>query len=538
MNRVVDYYRSTLNSIKNLLGGLSGYDSGKADRLTKLFQNINENSIDSGQLQNLEANAKDLWRNNPHARKIVRQIQTKTVGTGMRPIPQALNADKTAFVSFRKRAKEVWSQFICQSDSRGKPGKGGQHFNDQSKAALAAVVRSGNVLHRIRNLNRAEQRRRGAILPVTVQLIDADRLDGTISQYEENEVFRGIELNSGLVSAYHLLDKHPSEKFVKTESTRIPSSEIGHVFVGDDIDQYFGVSWFAPILGSSRDVSDYTYNELKAAVLSSCVVMGVKGFGGRVPGARSASGTTEDSLGNALKTYKPGQIMQLPKDGSIEGFDPKRPNTNATEFINQLLMLMSTGVPGVKGTTLTGDYRGSSFSSEKSADNEIWPEVEAIQQWWSCSYNQPIYEEVITAAVRDGLFADVISDGEFAARKHELLQCKWQGPVAKSINPKDDQAAARLGLKNLTSSVQVEAGKQGRDALENLQDLEDFVEQVMSLNIEDSHKQILIANAMGQDVQVVSSSSDDDEEDAPNSAGSAEAEAIEDNRSLALTERF
>src|SRR6185436_17716977 len=98
-------------------------------------------------------------------------------------------------------------------------------------------------------------------------------------------------------------------------------------------------------------------------------------------------------------------------------------------------------------------------SSERSADNDAWPELEEIQDWFACGFYQPIYEEVITAAVTAGLFDDVkgFSTADFAERKRDYLNTHWQGPVPRSINPKDDADAARQRVRNATSSPQIEA---------------------------------------------------------------------------------
>lgn len=494
--------RASLQAIEALLGGASGYDAARINRLNALRLNLNENAIDSGQLERLRADAKDLWRNNPHARKVVRQIQTKAIGTGIRPIPQAKGRDGKPHFAFRRRAKEVWSRFVTESDYRGKPGLGGDHFVDQNKSAMAAVIRQGNCLFRIRSISEAERSDRGLMLPLTMQLVDADRLDETVGEFGGNRVFRGIELTSSQrVAAYHVLPFHPSDPLgtgVRSESTRIPSGQMGHLFVSEDIDQCLGVTWFAPALSGTRDVGDYTYTELKAAAMGACIVAGIRrpqGMGAF--GLQSETEDLTDSDGNRITRLQPGMFFDLGSDGAIEGFNPQRPSTNAEGFVQHLLRILSTAFPGIKGATLTGDYRGSSFSSERSADNEIWPEIEGVQQWWSCSLLQPVYEQVIVSAVLMGLFDDILRPGEFESTPQAFLASAWQGPVCRSINPKDDQEASQLALQNRTSSVFVEAGKHGRDALEVLQDTEEYLQHVDSLAISDEMKLAIAMQAIG-----------------------------------------
>lgn len=520
--------RASLDNIHKLLGGPGGYDAARLSRLNSFKPTLNENAIDSGALDRLEGQARDLWRNNPHARKIVRQIQVKALGKGMRPISQALKGDGKPDFAFRKRANLIWQRFCGQSDSRGLPGKGGQHFGDQAKTALASVIRSGNVLYRMRTLSAAEQKKRGLALPLVLQLIDAGRLDHSLDTFGSDggrRIFRGVELNTdGTVAAYHVLPAHPSDPMgdYTDDSTRIPASEMGHVFAADDIDQVVGVSWFAPALTPMRDTGDYTYAELKAAAMSACVVMGIKmPTGAGSPGLAAPTGASlTDNDGNPITRMQPGMVFNLGADGKLEGFNPQRPNTNAAEFIAHLLRSIAAGFPGIKGSSVTGDYRGSSFASERAADNELWPEVEGLQAWWGCSFCQPIYEQVVTTAVLLGEFDDVLSAPDFLARKASYLAAEWQGPVQKSINPVDDEKASESALRNCTSSVQIEGAKKGRNALDILQDVEEYAEQVDGLAIDDEFKRLLKLQSIGAAPQAGGTPPED-----PNAGGKEDTSA-------------
>ena len=266
--------RATLDQINAFCGTNGGYDAGKINRLTPSRPNLHENAISRGQIDLLSAHARDLYRNNPHARKIVRQIETKTIGKGLRPQSTATNEDGTAHVKFRRRALQVWNRWTAQSDIRGLPGRGGQNFTDQCKAALRSAARTGNLLYQTKPVSFAEARDRGLFLPLVLQLIDGDRLDEAMMSSGENRVYRGVEVDqAGRAVAYHVLPHHPSDpQAVSTDrlSTRLTVRECGHLFVAEDVDQLIGASWFAAALNPLRDVGDYTYNELKAAAMSAC----------------------------------------------------------------------------------------------------------------------------------------------------------------------------------------------------------------------------------------------------------------------------
>ncbi len=69
-----------------------------------------------------------------------------------------------------------------------------------------------------------------------------------------------------------------------------------------------------------------------------------------------------------------------------------------------------------------------------SADNDVWPEAEAMQSMLYSSFVQPVYEEFLDAAVVAGLFADVpgFTELDFKTRRRELSQAQWSGPVPRS----------------------------------------------------------------------------------------------------------
>jgi lambda family phage portal protein len=478
--------RATMQQIQEMAGSQGGYDAGKLNRFTKLLpsKNVSENEISTGQLDRLRAASWNLYRNNPHARKIVRQLEAKVIGTGMRPHSQATHADGKVHVEFRDRAHQVWEKLARQLDYRGKPGRGGQHFTNLTKSALRTVILSGDVLYRGRFLTVAKQEERRLALPFLVQLISPDLLDESLTENRANanQIFRGIEFDGDEQRvAYWFEDDGPP--------TRIPAVAIGHLFVSDDINQARGVPWFAPALLQIRDTGDYQYNELKAAAMGACVVLGYKRPRGVARlGVNSKTGDTTDDDDNKVTSMQPGMILDLGDDGKIDGFNPQRPNTNAEAFIQHLLRVTATAFPGVKGSSLTGDYRRSSFSSERSADNEMWPEIEGVQQWFSSSLLQPIYELVIAAAVVEGLFDDVkgFSPSEFLQRKEEYLAAEWQGPVSRSINPTDDSEASDRMVRNLQSTPQIEAAKRGLTMDTILKQVKEIIDQARANDIPDA----------------------------------------------------
>ncbi len=475
--------RATMSQIEAFSASPGGYDAGKLNRLTKAWanQNYNENAIPREQVQSLRQRSWDLFRNNCHARKIVRNLTSKVIGRGMTPQSQAVNEDGTANVEFRQRARKIWADITDEIDYFGRPGKGGQHLSELAKSALRGVILGGETLYRVLPIITGKARKLGLTLPLQLQLISADRLDahGQTVATSGNEIWFGIELNTdGTRAAYYILDRHPSEPLgAMARPARVPADEIGHVYVADDIGQLRGVPWFAAALMQMRDTGDYQFNELKASAVAACVALGVRRptgstqFGLQQP----QNSAVTDADGNPLTAVQPGMIIDLGTNGELTAFNPARPTTNAEAWIQHMVRTTATGLPGCKSSTLTGDYRNSSFSSERSADNDTWPEIQEIQDWFSQAFYQPIYEAVIDAAVLNGLFEGIITPEQYTAGKKNYVEATWQGPVALSINPNDDAEASAKRIAGMQSSPQNECSKVGLDWQQNLQQVEEYL---------------------------------------------------------------
>lgn len=491
--------RATMSQIEAISGSpMVGYEGGKINSQTRgrTGARSNENAISRQQISRLRWQAWNLYRNNPHARKIVRTLVAKVIGRGPQPQSQAVNVDGSPNVEFRTKAQELWASVQCELDYRGCPGYGGQTMTGLLRVALRSAILSGEVLWRWRPVTTREQKKCCLHVPLKLQLVDPERLTeqnflATAPIPEGNYIFHGIELNAdGQRIAYWILNQHPSDPYPSTASmtaSRFPADEIGHLFVDDDIDQLRGVTWFAPAILQMRDTGDYQYNELKASAIASCVAMGIKRPGSQPFGAANPQGWEPvDSDGNKITALQPGLVVDLGTDGELVSFNPTRPATNTEAFIQHMTRSTACALPGVKSSTLTGDYRNSSFSSERAADNDTWPEILDIQEWFYSGMVQPIYERVITAGVESGYFDGVITSSEFSARKQELLACVWQGPALASINPVDDATAALERVANGSSSPQIEAASRGVNWRDILKQHHEFREVAKAEGIADA----------------------------------------------------
>lgn len=496
-----------MQQIAAFSNGQGGYSAGKQNRLTANWSRttLTENQITRGQLDQLRATSWDLWRNNPYVRKIVRTLETKVIGRGLHPQPLVKTIDGQPHTAFRKRARELWWAFAKSCDVRGLPGRGGLDLVEMQKLALRSTILSGNVLTRLVMYPKAKN---GNPVPMALHAIDAQRLsrdtkgDGFA---EGNQFYRGVELDEhGARVAYHIETRIIDELQTQTNKvTRVGASEIVHLYAQDDVDQVLGVPWFAPAIFQLKDTGDLQYNVMKSAAVMSCFTVGYRLGTGQTKlglnGTQNDASQLVDDDGNRISRVQPGMLINLGQGGDLQAVNPSQPATNLESFIQHLLRGTGAALPGVKASTVTGDYRNASYSSERSADNDCWPEMESVQDWFAAAWCQPVYEQVVRQGMLSGWFVGVVSAEEFEARERDYLDTAWQGPVPRSINPTDDQSAAKLRIANGNSSPQIECGAMGRDPSDVIRDLSEWVAMCQAAGLPDWY----IATSLGQTKQPV-----------------------------------
>lgn len=508
--------RANLKQVNKLLGTPRGpYAAANLNRLNALRSVVQkENEVSGSRLDFLRAQSWDLYRDNPSCRKIVRSLEAKVIGKGMHPESIATNVDGTPNTQFRERSMQLWEELQSGFDSRGLPGKGGLTMGCQQRLALRTAILSGDTLYRLKPITQAEQDKRNLPIPLVLQLVDSCRL---AEEYEipsaeiaaGNFIFRGIEFNSNNERVAYWVKNHSviDAAMTPATATRIPVEKMGHLFVEEDIDQSRGVPWFSSAILRARRTEDLEYNVLTASAMASCMVAayskpaGSPKFGlnqSSESNSTSADGTDlTDSDGNTINKIQPGMVINKGKDGSFELLSPNQPNMNPEAFVQHLQRGTASAVPGTKASTVTGDYRNSSFSSERSADNDTWPEIQIVQEWFASHYCQPIWETVLRTAIMEGYFDGIVSAEEFQASPGRFCAANWQGPVALSINQKDDAGAASARIAGGLSSLQMECAKVNV----NWRDVLNDVAELYAVAAEKGIPTEVINNIMGVDAQ-------------------------------------
>jgi hypothetical protein len=118
-----------------------------------------------------------------------------------------------------------------------------------------------------------------------------------------------------------------------------------------------------------------------------------------------------------------------------------------------------------------------------------------LQDWIATVFCQPIYNDLLR------LYPDLFSRYAGDIDPDSFTTATWNGPVARSINPRDDEEASKLAIQNGTSSPQKEAANRGYNWLENVEELAAFcgtvLEKLKAAGVEEEIAQGYVATILG-----------------------------------------
>lgn len=371
-------------------------------------------------LATLRYHARDLIRNNPWARNGQRVIGRNTVGWGLLPKPA------TTSPGLRKAAIDLFQQWgsTTECDSEGR-----STFFGLQRQIIETVAESGEVLIRRRRRLREDK----LAIPLQLQVLEPDFIDtgkDGIKGPSGGTIVQGIEYNLiGKRVAYWLFGAHPGAgTSLSAESKRIPADDVAHVFKVERPGQVRGISWFAPVIVTIKDLDEYedaTLMRQKIAACFAAFVTDVNGEGTRI--GELEEGDTDDKL----EALEPGLVKYLGPGQDIAFNNPPLVNDHSS-FTAVNLRKISAGI-GVTYEDLTNDYSQVNFSSARMARLAHWGNV---HDWrWNMLVPQfcdPVWAWAMESAVDDGSLGDAPG-------------ATWTPPPMPMLEPdKEGLAYARL----------------------------------------------------------------------------------------------
>ena len=392
----------------------------------------NLNTIIASGGAHLLRRSRDLCRNNGYAVASRAAFVAAVAGCGIKPSWLVESAD------LKKAGQAAWRRWTDESDADGLTD-----FYGQQAMAAGEMFEAGECFIRIRPRQPSD----GFYVPLQLQLLPAEMLPWEkTEQLPGGRTIRcGIEFNGiGQRLAYWFYRKHPGDA---TDSrvdgelyTRVPASEVLHLYMPSQPGLIRGVPWLAPAMIRLRMLDDYDDAELErkrtAAMFAAFVT--------EVPPADGMPAEGETVDGAPLLGFEPGMIQKLMPGEDVKFAEPADVGQQYDAFQIRNLLAVSSGV-GVPYATVTGDLRQVNYSSIRAGMVDFRRRVEQLQHavmvYQLC---RPIWARWLETAVLAGR----LSVPRYASDRGKWHGVKWITPAWPWVDPLKDRQAEALAVAN------------------------------------------------------------------------------------------
>jgi lambda family phage portal protein len=427
-------------------------------------------------LDTLRARSRDLCNNNDYAKRFLGMVAANVVGgTGVVMQARIYDAPQRPDKMANAAVESAWDRWGARGSCEvsGRIG-----WRDLQELVIKACARDGEALVRIIRGSSA-----GNPFGFALQILDADRIDTQLiraPQGGQNEIKMGVEIDAfGRAVAYWLRPYHPGEMFLVdgarvASHTRVPASEVIHVFDPERPEQLRGMPWMHAAMTRLNNLGGYE----EAAVIAARVGASKMGFFETPDGV--APDPDEDEEGVPFQEVEPGQFGVLPAGTKFNAFNPDYPHQMYEQFVKACLRGVSSGL-GVAYHALANDLTSVSFSSIRSGTLEERDQWMSIQAWFVEAFLEPVYREWLAAALAFGQ-VKLENGAALSASKIEKFSAHaWQPRRWQWVDPLKDMETRVLAIEQgLTSrqAVCAELGTDFEDVLVQLKQEQEMAEKL------------------------------------------------------------
>jgi len=432
-------------------GGYKG--ASKSRRQTSQWP-TNGNDADAvvqRDLPTLRDRSHDAVRNQPLAAGAINTVCTNVIGTGLRMKAQinrnVLNMSQDEADAWESHTE---SEFLLWSESTECDAARTLDFYAQQELAYRSSKEGGDVLTLTPMITRA-----GSPYDLKLKMIEGERLSNKNNAKDTASLVGGVHKGTnGDPTAYDIMRQHPGNiySFGKKEWDTIKAfgsltgrRNVIHLYKMLRPGQTRGVPYLAPVTEMIKQLSDYTDNEVEAAVLSSAYTVfhkskyndGASSLDALDP--EKAAGTS--SVPTDQLKIGGGMIIGIGSEDEIDFFDPKRPNSAFDPFIQA--MLRQIGVALEIPFEILIKHFTASYSAARGALLEAWKYFRKERAWFVSHYCKPVYEVWMDEAIAKGRVSAPGYFDNMSIRK-AYLGTVWTGPPPGQIDPLKEGMSSKL----------------------------------------------------------------------------------------------
>ncbi len=396
------------------------YDAGNPDRMSLSWDSTpyTADQVIYHQLEMLRSRARQQARNNDYVIRLIQVMQDNIVGaTGFKLRSKVKTKQGKASYKARQMVESLWSEFEDVVS-----------LVEFEKQIVAAQITDGEAFVFLRVSVS------GRLHP---ELIEPSRIDINYnSERGNNSIIMGIEYDDDLNPvAYHVNDtyekQHPgvgSQIQYSGKRTRIPASNMLHVFRKLFVGQKRGVPWVAPSLGRL-----FQLGEAEKAALTAFRIGAAKMGFFRSEGDDEYTGDEES--GDMMLNAEAGTFENI---GNLhfESFDPTFPSGDFAPFVERILKGVSSGW-GVDYHTVGNDLSGVNYSSARVGSLDTREHYKSLQTWMVKTFVKPLFIRFVTLSHFNGGFGALphpvssYYDAQFVGRRWD-----WVDPQKEANSKK------------------------------------------------------------------------------------------------------
>jgi lambda family phage portal protein len=404
----------------------------------------------------LRDRARDFTRNSWAGQRILDVMTAHVVGTGIMTVP---NTGSDRVDNRYRLAREEWE---ANSDSEGVLDYGGQQA-----LILRSMIEGGDSVLRMIPIRLEDA---GTSVPLRLQGLEGDQIDTTRDQVLDQNVRLGVRYGQwGRREGLYLHRVHPGEMAIGNieQSTYVDWKDVCHLYRPLRLGQLRGISWFAPILMTAKEIQDL----MEAAIVQQRTQASFAGFLRRQPGGVNPLAPKREESGEKVTRIEPGMIQDI-GESEIIFSNPSSQSVFGDAYLAGM-MAMAAGA-GITYDQLTGDLRQANYSSLRAGKIEFRRFVEQVQ-----------WQVVVPMVCRkvDRRFEEYAVMSGRLPRRRNGYRVDHVMPAIEPIDPKKDLEADILAVRAGRMSPQEFISAWGRDWRKVVTDFDAFFRFIDDNNV-------------------------------------------------------
>lgn len=412
-------------------------------------------------LDTLRSRSRDLHRNAPFARGLIRNIVNQVIGTGFTP-QSSVDAEDAPVTerqaeTFRRRSEKLWKRWAPKADANRR-----SDFTELLTTIFTSALVDGDCFVLLPRLQKDPFRP----LWIACEIIEGHRVsnpDGSFEAAKGRRIREGVELNDFgapvaiWVEIVDQSDQVFGDAVPRKNWRRIAMQDsrgrplLLHLSLSQRYGQTRGEPLFAPCLGAFRHLDAFMESELLAKRMEAC-------FGAFITqdlDLEDDAGERDDD-GYAVTRLEPAMVAKLAPGEKVTFAEPKRPGSGFGEFVRIILRSIACAF-GLPYEVAFRDYQGMNYSNARTAILDARRVFKTWQRYLTVQICTPLWQLVIEEGV---LREKLPSIGDWQNAAPELTEVRWVTPGWDWVDPLKEVAAQQQAVAaGFTSKTEVCASR-------------------------------------------------------------------------------